>query len=306
MVLAERRLVQSGGTQLELFSSFKSPVTPKGQVDLMSRAWFSLSKSKRTEPIEHVFSSPDGEREERIRITGSQEYGLATIWDKDLLLFIISQWLEAQRRAVDPSRAIHFTPYEFFKWQGKKPTGSAYAQLKDSLRRLQTTTVETTIRTESRRTKQKSVAFSWVSQWETQEEGETIKGVVVVVAEWLYTSVQQFHVLTLSSDYFELTGGVERWLYLYARKAAGAAKYGWHESFRSLHRKSGVRSPYKRFAQMLREIVGNDALPEFHLLCHVSPAGADTLYFHRREGAPITAPALRLKMAQAYPFRAHS
>lgn len=43
----------------------------------------------------------------------------------------------------------------------------------------------------------------------------------MVIAEWLFESVEEFNVLTLDKLYFQIAGPVESWLYQHARKATG-------------------------------------------------------------------------------------
>src|SRR3569832_35187 len=111
-------------------SALNAPV--KDQLDLMSRNWFSLVPG-RTEPIEHKYIDARSEREETIRISCSQPHGIATIHDQDLLIFVISQWIEARRNNLEYSRRVSFSPYQFFTWVGIKPTGSAYQRMREAL-----------------------------------------------------------------------------------------------------------------------------------------------------------------------------
>ena len=66
--------------QLDLFIASASDVSPKAHQDLMARCWFSLSKKKRTLPIIHRMS------DSFIEITGDDRYGIATIFDNDVLV----------------------------------------------------------------------------------------------------------------------------------------------------------------------------------------------------------------------------
>ena len=58
-----------------------------------------------------------------------------------------------------------------------------------------------------------------------------------------------------TAAYFDLTGGLERWLYRLVRKHGGRQAGGWSFDFVHLHAKSGSLSPLKHFAYDLREIV---------------------------------------------------
>ena len=266
---------------LATFMAVASDVAVKDQMDLMSRSWFSLT-AKRTDPIEYSFDDRRSKRKETVRITGTQEHGIATIFDQDLLIFVISQLMEAKRKGMQASRRVRFTPYQFFAWMNRTPTGSAYQRLADALDRLRTTSIETTIRSESTR-RDRIKKFSWISEFGTVEDEGTMSGVEVVLAEWLYESVQNLNVLTLDKRYFEISGPVERWLYLYARKAAGGVSGQWVESFKSLYAKSASQQDFKHFANTLRKLVTKNNLPGLRLECRAGSNGGAALFMERTE-----------------------
>jgi plasmid replication initiation protein len=273
---------------LQRFAAFASDIAIKDQIDLMSRCWFSLT-AKRTEPIEHQYVDAKTNRMETVRITGSPEYGIATIHDQDLIIFVISQWVEAKRLGLEPTRRICFTPYQFFAWINRTPSGGAYQRLKDALHRLRTTNVETTFSFDKGQRRSKQKQFSWISEWETQfDEDGNIRGVEVVLAEWLFESIQDFHVLTLDKRYFEISSSIERWLYLYARKATGGASGVWKETFKNLHKKSASQQEYKHYASELRKIIRKNELPGLQLSQRPSVAGLDMLCMERTEKREVT------------------
>src|SRR6266436_1310350 len=244
---------------LKRFNASGSDIAAKDQIDLMSRCWFSLT-SNRTEPIEYEFINLKTKQPETIRITGSSEHGIATVHDQDLIIFAISQWIEGKRLGLELTRRISFTPYQFFTWMGKPANGASYARLREALHRLKTTNIETTIRSENKR-RNRVKQFSWISEWAITEQDGRVEGIEVVLAEWLFESIQDFHVLTLDKRYFDIPGSVERWLYLYALKASGGTAGSWQESFKSLYGKSASQQDYKHYANALRKLVERNDLP---------------------------------------------
>lgn len=268
---------------LARFTASSNDVAPKDQIDLMARNWFSLTPG-RTHAIEHIYDDARTGGQETVRITGSAEHGIATIHDQDLLIFAISQWVEAKQREVEISRRIRFMPYQFFMWLGIEANGTSYRRVREALHRLKTTTIETTVRSQrGKRTRNRIKQFSWISEWAiTEEEGE-IRGIEIVLAEWLFESIQDFHVLTLDKRYFEIPGGVERWLYLYARKATGGGSGIWKETFRSLYQKSASQQAYKHFASALRKLAAKNNLPGLRLEKVLSTRGGDMLLMERAE-----------------------
>ncbi len=267
---------------VQRFAAISGDLPIKDQIDLMGRCWFSHT-AKRAEPIEYSFVDSRSKRVESVRITGTAEYGIATIHDQDLLLFVISQWVEVKKIGLAATRRIQFTPYQFFTWINREPTGSAYQRLRDALTRLKTTNIETTLDFEAGSRRHRTKLFSWISEWELTEEGGRIQGIEVVLAEWLFDSIQDFHVLTLDREYFSIPGSAERWLYLYARKATGGGNGVWKESFKSLYQKSASQQAFKHYASRLRKLVEQNGLPGLRLEQTTTRKGEAMLKMQRAE-----------------------
>ena len=114
------------------------------------------------------------------------------------------------------------------------------------------------------------------------------RGIELILPDWFYTGVlNEALVLTIDRAYFDLTGGLERWLYRLVRKHGGRQEGGWSFDLVHLHAKSGSLSPLKHFAYDLREIVRRQTLPGYRLVITHDPRGAERLNF-----APILIDAL--------------
>lgn len=236
----------------DLFLSAVSDVKVKSQQDLMSRNFFSLTKN-RIDEIEHIFGS------DFVHITGRQNLGVATIWDYDILLFLISQVVDKKNKRMALHRRIRFTLYDFLKWKGStRSFGNSYERFMTSLRRLQGTHVRTSIR---RRNTEADWEFYWISelraiQFFDENQTKSRAEFECVLAEWVFESIVKDNlILTIDRDYFRLSSGLERWLYLFARKSAGSQKKGWSISFEQLHEKSASRSSLRDFKKQVKRIV---------------------------------------------------
>ncbi|VFU10816.1 Plasmid replication initiator protein (fragment) [Methylocella tundrae] len=75
--------------QLDLFRALPRRMAPRDAQDLLSSPFFSLSKSRRIQPIDFRTI------EVTIRVEATQEHGMATIWDADVLIWAASQIVEA-------------------------------------------------------------------------------------------------------------------------------------------------------------------------------------------------------------------
>ena len=94
-------------------------------------------------------------------------------------------------------------------------------------------------------------------------------------------------VLTIDRAYFDLTGGLERWLYRLVRKHGGRQQYGWSFDLHHLYLKSGSLSPFKRFAFELRDIARRQPLPGYRLALAPGAAGQPRLTFQPNAPEPL-------------------
>ncbi|PSJ56244.1 replication protein [Mesorhizobium soli] len=241
----------------------------------MAYPFFSLAKSKRTAPID--FRAGDV----MIRVEAVPEYGMATIWDADILIWAASQIVEARDAGLRTSRLIASTPYEILTFIGRGVSLRDYQRLKASFDRLQSTTVVTSIRQKAEGRRHR---FSWINEWQERSDSNgRPQGVELILPAWFYSAVlDDALVLTIDRAYFDLTGGIERWLYRIVRKHGGKQRDGWRFDLRHLHKKSGSLSPFKRFAFEVREIVRRQPLPGYDLFVEIDIFGRIFLAFEPR------------------------
>jgi len=239
--------------QLDLFIASASDVSPKAHQDLMARCWFNLSKKKRTEPIVHRMG------DNFIEISGDEKYGIANIWDNDVLIFVLSQYMNALNHGLSTGRRFQFSGYEFFSFVGKKTIGGKdYDDLWKRLQRLHHTFLATNIRMNG---ENKQHSFNWLSEIKQMRRNGVHLGYEISIPEWLYDSVVNHKmVLTLDEGYFKITSGVERWLYMFARKAGGYNVGGWSESIESIYNKSGSVGTLTEFKRTIKKIVNKQSL----------------------------------------------
>ncbi|HLN23921.1 MAG TPA: replication initiator protein A [Patescibacteria group bacterium] len=258
--------------QLELFQALPGDMAPRDAQDLMSWPFFSLSKSRRVRPIDFRMG------EVTIRVEATPEHGMATIWDADLLIWAASQIVEARDRGLATSRLMAATPYEILAFIGRGDSVLNYDRLKAALDRLQSTTIATSIRQPSERRRHR---FSWINEWKERLDGRgRPRGIELILPDWFYAGVMEdTFVLTIDRAYFDLTGGLERWLYRLVRKHGGRQAQGWSFDLRHLHLKSGSLSPFKRFAFDLRAIVQRQPLPGYRLGYGIDLSGEIRLAF---------------------------
>ena len=269
---ARRRI--SERDQLELFRSRPGDMATRDSQDLMAYPFFSLAKSKRVQPIK--FEAGDV----RIHVEAPAEFGLATIWDADILIWAASQIIDARDLGLRTSRLMATTPYEILTFIGRGTSVRDYQRLKAALDRLQATTVATSIRQPSERRRHR---FSWINEWKERldPKGRPL-GIELIVPDWFYEGIlNNALILTIDRNYFDLLGGIERWLYRLVRKHGGHQPGGWSFDFHHLHAKSGSLSRFSNFACDLRDIVRRQPLPGYRLRIDRLDNGRELLVFAR-------------------------
>lgn len=256
--MSTTRTPSPGPAPLAPFRALPGDMAPRDAQDLMAYPFFALGKSRRTRPIDFRSGTIT------VRVEGTLEHGIATIWDADVLIWAASQLVEARDASIPTSRLIRATPYEILRFIGRGTSRHDYRRLKAALDRLQTTSVATSIREPTGRRLHR---FSWINEWKelAAPDGRPL-GIELILPDWFYAGVlDQALVLTIDPAYFRLTGGIERWLYRLVRKHGGRQADGWQFDFRHLHRKSGSAARYSDFACDLRALVARQSLPGYQL-----------------------------------------
>lgn len=229
---------------------------PKDDLATMEHPLFSLS----TRPDLRILSYAHNGTE--ITVTPSVR-GLATIHDKDILIFCISQLMAALNAGRTVSRTLTLRAHDLLVATNRETSGDAYRRLRDAFERLSGTRITTNIATggiEATR------GFGLIESWEIlrHTRGGRMISVSVTLSEWLYRAVLSKSVLTLSRDYFRLRKPLERRIYEIVRKHCGRQPE-WRVSIETLLKKSGSNSPRRVFRAMLRDMIAADPLPDYTL-----------------------------------------
>lgn len=223
---------------------------------------FSLA-TKPDKTIWH-WESKDGNR--AITVTPSV-LGRATQFDKDLLIYVVSQMTEAlnRDRPDAQNRTVRFRVYDYLVSTNKLTGGTEYKRLQDGLERLRGTSIKTNIKTGGQRVKE---GFGIVDSWkiiEKSPDDESMIAVEISLSKWLFNAVQAHEVLTINPDYFRLRRPIERRLYELARKHCGD-QARFVIGLELLQDKCGSQSTLKEFRRSLRELILADTLPDYRMM----------------------------------------
>ena len=209
------------------------------------------------------WKSPDGKK--HIQVVPSV-LGRATMHDKDVLIFVISQLTEAlnRRREDTSNRTARFTVHDFLVTTNRGTSGDDYKRLEQTLDRLKGTMIKTNIETGSKLIKE---AFAIIDKWRIVERSSTdsrMIAVEVTLSEWFHNAVSAFEVLTIHPDYFRLRKPLARRIYELARKHCGRQS-AWSISLEKLYEKSGSTGSIYEFHNAIKTIAEENSLPEYTL-----------------------------------------
>ena len=90
--------------------------------------------------------------------------------------------------ANDLPRTLNFHPYDLLKTICRETGGRQYQLLRESLGRLQATTIVTNIRVKRGK---KHRQFSWIESWtdHLDEVGEQSRGMSLTLSDWFYEGI---------------------------------------------------------------------------------------------------------------------
>lgn len=225
---------------------------PKGDMASMEHPIFSVS----TKPdfTKRVYEHGGA----IVRVTPSTN-GLATVHDRDVLIYCISQIMAALNQGQKVSQVVRFKAYDLLVTTNRGTDGRGYEQLKAAFRRLQGTQIETNIITGGQA---QWDIFSLVDRASIIRESfdGRMVDVEVKLSDWVFNAIRANEVLTLNRRYFRLRKPLERRLYEIARKHCGwpgkSVKFGLD----TLQKKCGSQSTAKEFKRLLKTIVEQDDL----------------------------------------------
>lgn len=228
---------------------------PKDDMSSMEHPLFSLA----TKPDMRHLSYRNGEN--RLDITPSG-LGLPTIFDKDILIFCISQLMEKKNRGQEIGKRVTFNAHALLKATNRPTNNLAYERLEAAFTRLRGATFKTNIRAGG---KIETRVFGMIDEGGFVRHADTFRldYCEIVLSDWLMRAIEANQVVTISPKYFRLRRPLERRLYEIARKHCGGSPK-WQIGLANLQIKTGSNAPIKRFRHNLREIIEKDETPFYH------------------------------------------
>ncbi len=183
--------------------------------------------------------------------------GLATVHDRDVLIYCISQVIAGmEQQGRKPERVLHVNAIDLLIATNRPTAGSGYAGLRAALERLKGTVIETNITTGGI---EELDGFSLIDRYQIVREhrdGRMLE-LKITLSDWVLNAITSREVLTLNRQYFQLRKPLERRLYELARKHCGRQKE-WRIGLKALKEKTGSGSTPKEFKRLISKIVKDD------------------------------------------------
>jgi plasmid replication initiation protein len=243
--------------QHDLFICDVADAVLKDVMQHMEHPFYSLSKKPETS----VKRYRNGDH--WLEITPSVK-GLATIYDKDILIYCISQIMAKLKHGEPASPRVRINSHELLIFTNRGTSGREYISLMDALDRLEGTRIRTNIVSGDEEQIDGFGLIDASSIRRKQGLDGRLLWCEVKLSDWVFNAIKNEEVLTLHRDYFRLRKPIERRVYELARKHCGQQK-NWKITLKHLLMKSGSQSPEKRFRQMIKQLAVHDHLPDYQV-----------------------------------------
>ncbi len=213
---------------------------------------------KRTSPM--IYDNHDGSI--KVKITPLTGHYLASIYDWDIIMCVASKIQEVINSNKDiPPRTIVIPRHELLKELHRHDGKKQKEDLEESLKRLQSTVIETTIWNEDCRYKS---GFSFLDNWGYTERKD-VKEFRITLSEWFYDGAcKKGALLKTDPAYFKITSGIKKFLYRTARKHVGNQNQ-WDFLVETIYEKSGSEREFKKFKHDLKKAVSDNDIPAYFM-----------------------------------------
>lgn len=267
----------------------------KDDVNLMDVAPFSLSKKARRNVIKYEL------KDSLITIEGGAESGIATVFDYDIFLNMVSYLAEEvqkfrrnEEKGLRPSlppKTYRPNASHILKFCRRSDGGKSYEDLEAALDRLANTTIKVVNLSGGKRRQVDSRPMIGGYSVVSRTGANRIDMVEITIPDWVYTSIvrsdKKLPLLTLNHDYFLITSGLGKFIYRLARKAAGKTSALY--SFKEIYGRTSSEQEFRKFAYDLKEFVNRTQafpMPDYDLAIEEGKDGP-MLSMKRRADATV-------------------
>ena len=224
----------------------------------MAFPFFALSKTAWMKPLTYHHANVS------IDVRPSAR-GVATIYDKEIGLYIASLMAGKIERGEEVGQDFIFTAHDLFSVTSSNHSARSYQRLSEALERLQGTQIKTNIEAGG---EGEEGFFSWLSEarlhYSKTRTGERrLKAVKVRLCDWLHRAIlRDRQVLAYAAAYFQL-GPVERRIYEVARATAEEGRL--EIDLATFRLQIGYQNPLANFRAAMKAIAQADAIPDYQV-----------------------------------------
>lgn len=276
----------SGDAQMDFFVPALYDVGTRDSRSIMDVAVFRLSKKERRAGDVIRYDLPDGYVEVK-----SGPDGMASIWDYDIVLMLVSHLTEAVNayhagKGEKPSRTFRPHVTDILRFCRKGHGGRQAEEIERALDRLRGTTIKSVRErvNNNGRTMREVEAEGLIGSYRvvSYTDSGRIADLEIETPQWLYREIiegKRPDVLTVHHDYFLIEPGLGKFVYRLARRAAGKGTAKW--AFRTIYERSGSTGTFKKFSFNLRSLIELNDLPEYVLREEKGLKGPQLIMTHR-------------------------
>lgn len=239
----------------------------KDLMPTMEHPFYALSKQPQRDVLK--YTSPDGQH--WLEVIPSVK-GQATIYDKDILIYAVSQIMHKLNDGERVERTLRFNPRELLIFINRGTGGKDYDAFVEALERLMGTVIKTNITTHEDASdvpmgdEEDTGLFHLIEKAYVRRKNNDPNGRIlwaeIQISEWIFNSIRRQKVLTLHRDYFRLRKPIERRVYEIARKFCGSQPS--HEvGLEKLWKRTGARMPLKKFRFVMKDFARHNHLPDY-------------------------------------------
>ncbi|WP_422110670.1 replication initiator protein A [Burkholderia multivorans] len=284
-----------GDEQPDFFVPALYDVGTRDNRSMMDVAVFRLSKDKKRAGEVIHYELPDG----YVEVKAGPD-GMASVWDYDIVLMLISHLTEATNRYREgkgekPGRVFRPHVSDILKFCRKGDGTRQFEEVEAALARLQGTIIKSVreVRRDGKRAMREVESEGLISRHRVVSRTDTgkVASVEIEAPNWIYREITEGkrpEVLTVHPDYFLIDPGIGRFVYRLARRAAGKDTATW--AFRTIYERSGSTGTLKKFTENLRKIIATDELPEYTLREVAGKEGPLLVMRHRNAPIEVAGP----------------
>ncbi len=219
----------------------------KDDMASMEHPFYAISKKPDRSPKRYEHS--DSWIEVRPSVKGTP-----TIYDKDLIIYVVSQIVAATNKGETPPRRVQIDPYSFLVFTQRRTGGRDYDAICDMIERIEGTRYRTNVKTGGIQTDRWFGLLEYV-ELKTDNTTGKLLSLTITISQWLACAIQQRDLLTLNPDYFRLRRPLERRIYEIGRKRCGKQRQ-WHGlRLDKLQKLCGSTASLREFRRMVNDIV---------------------------------------------------